>query len=170
MNLRAAHHPDALAGKQGHLIGPVGVQDEPPGAVEHAGPGALRQPPGERREPRGAGEEGRGVGDVTELIEHDRQLDRRGFQPAELGVGRPELLFRQRPRLGQGLADRLLKQPLVLVELELHARPRFPVVPNENNILHIRQSRSHALLATRYAGRESARWLGWTCEFGRGAG
>ena len=75
----AAHDHDPVAGEQRHLVGPVSVEDEPPGAVEHPGARALRQPPGQRSEPGGGGEERGGVGDVAELVEHDGQLDRRGL-------------------------------------------------------------------------------------------
>jgi hypothetical protein len=122
-HLGPAHHHDPVAGQQRHLVGPVRVEDESPGPVEHPGPRPLGQPPRQRREPGGGGEERGRVGDVAELVEHDRQLDRRGLQPAEGGVGRPELVGGQRAGLGQGLADRLPEQQLILVELELHGQP-----------------------------------------------
>ncbi len=141
-HLRAADHHHATAGDQRDLVRPVGIQDKPPGAVEHPGARARGQPAGQRREPGGRGEERSRVGDVPEFLKHDGQLHRRSLQPAQIQVGGPELFGGQRPRLGHGLADHLLEQPLVLVELKLHGQPptALPALQGggaflENNIL-----------------------------------
>lgn len=119
----AAYDGDAGRGEQRDLVGAVGVEDMAADAVEHRGAAALGKTPGQRGEPGGGGQERRRVGDVAELLKDQGEFERGRLQPAEPQIRVPLLVLGPAAHLGDRLAHRTPKQPLLLVEFELHARP-----------------------------------------------
>src|SRR6202000_3100476 len=121
-------------------------------AVIHGGTGLVRVEPitGERRELAHRRQERGGIRRVPQLLEHDRQLHRT-VRLAQLGktlvqIGLPERARidavlgdathqRGRTLLCDEVANGVLPQPLIGIELQQHGPPPVVTATEENNIL-----------------------------------